>query len=106
MNPKNIAQVSELFDTERSAVGQLEERLGISKASINRYHYSTIGHVQDGFAFGPKLPTKEQMGKRVDACRQPLRMWNSEKGFLDRLVIGDKTWLHFYESETGIQNMH
>ena len=48
-----------------------------------------------------KLLTDEQKGERERVSGDLLKSWRSEKIFLERIVIGDETWFHYYEPETN-----
>ncbi|KAI6656645.1 hypothetical protein LOD99_11275 [Oopsacas minuta] len=51
----------------------------------------------------PKLLSETQRVERVRVSRQLLRISKKETRFFDRLVIGDETWLHFYEPKSSLQ---
>ena len=52
----------------------------------------------------PKLLSEEQKRERVRCSRDLLKSWRSEKDFLDRIVTGDESWLHYYEPESKFQS--
>ena len=38
--------------------------------------------------------------RRVDACQELLRQYEDDgEAFLQRIVTGDESWVHFYEPE-------
>ncbi|KAI6656057.1 hypothetical protein LOD99_1791 [Oopsacas minuta] len=52
----------------------------------------------------PKLLSKEQKRERVRVSKELLSRYKAEEDFLDRIVTGDETWFHYYESESKTQS--
>jgi len=49
----------------------------------------------------PRQPTAELKEQHVDACQELLKCFEAEgDGFLGRIVMGDKTWVHYHQPET------
>jgi len=49
----------------------------------------------------PHQLTAELKERRIDACQELLKRFEAEgDGFLRRIVTGDETWVHYYQSET------
>ena len=50
--------------------------------------------------------TSEMKEKRRDMCRELFRQYEAKgEAFLHRIVTGDKSWVHFYESERNRASM-
>ena len=62
-----------------------------------------IKFVQDGV---PKQLSVLRIETRLDICQQNLDQFDKEgDAFLDRIITGDKTWVHHYEPECKWQSM-
>jgi len=54
----------------------------------------------------PYRLTPEMKERRVDACQELLRRYEADgEAFLQRIVTGDESWVHFYERERKRQSM-
>ena len=54
----------------------------------------------------PKQLTPEMKERRVDACQELLRRYKADgEAFLQRIITGDDSWVHFYEPEQKRQSM-
>jgi len=54
----------------------------------------------------PKRLTPEMKERRVDACPELLRRYEADgEAFLQHIITGDESWVHFYEPERKRQSM-
>ena len=48
----------------------------------------------------PRQLTAELKERRVDASQELLKRFEAGDGFLERIVMGDETWVHYHQPET------
>ena len=53
----------------------------------------------------PKKLTDGHRTARVDSCTELLQEYQSDPTFLQRIITGDETWVHHYESESKRRSM-
>ncbi|KAI6653929.1 Histone-lysine N-methyltransferase SETMAR [Oopsacas minuta] len=83
---------------------ELEERVGISKATLHSIITEDLEMSKVTARWVPKLLSKEPKRERVRVSKDLRSRYKAEVDFLDRIVTGDETWFHYYEPESKTQS--
>lgn len=84
----------------RRTVREIEDMLGISKSSVHRILPEKIGMQRVCARWVPRILKYEEKQKRISCSLEFLRRHGSGlQNFLDRIIIIDETWLHYYDPE-------
>ena len=90
----NIDQADALIkENRRITINELAESLGVSAGSAVKI-MDTLGYSKVCARWFPKQLTEAHKQSRLEACSELLEYCHSEKTFLQRIVIGDETWVH------------
>ncbi|KAI6659860.1 hypothetical protein LOD99_14200 [Oopsacas minuta] len=89
----NIERVQTILDEDRrTTLRELEERVGMSKATLHSIITEYLEMSRVTARWIPKLISKEQKRERVRVTKELLSRYKSEKNLLHRIVTGDETW--------------
>ena len=107
INEENIERSREIILSDRRiTVDDVANRLQISHGSAYEIIYSRLGFHKVCARWVPKQLTQLHKQTRLDMCKKHLdRYVNERDNFLDRIVTGDETWIHYYEPESKRQSM-
>ncbi|KAI6655304.1 Transposase [Oopsacas minuta] len=101
----NTERVRIILDEDRHiTLRELEERVGISKATLHSIITEDLEMSKITARWVPKLLSKEQKHERVRVSKELLSRYKTEEDFLDRIVTGHGTWFHYYEPESKTQS--
>lgn len=98
----NIARAEEIvMDNRRITLKEIAQMLEISYGSAQNIVHNVLQFNKVSARWVPRQLTSELKERRVDACEELLRRFNVEgDSFLDRIVTGDETWVHYHQPET------
>jgi hypothetical protein len=78
----------------------------ISHGSAYEIIHNRLGFHKVCAQWVPKQLTESQKQKHLDICIQLLDHFGNEGDlFLERIVMGDETWIHPYKPQSKCQNM-
>ena len=94
VNPGNSARAKELIQDDcRITIDDIAEHLGISHGSAMKI----VGEL--GFAkICARLVPRQLTDTHKQACFELLECHAGDETFLKRIVAGNETWVHYYES--------
>ena len=75
---------------------QLGEQLGVRQQAV--YNRREMGKIEENGRWVPHELNDRQMGKRKNTCDILLTRYK-RKSFLNRIVIGNETWIYFENSK-------
>lgn len=102
VTPESIATVERLVQgNRRLTVDDIATHLDISHGSAHHIISDVLQYHKVSARWVPRQLTPELKQRRIDACQELLRRFETEGGgFLSRIVTGDETWVHYHEPET------
>ena len=102
VTPESIATVERLVQgNRRLTVDDNATHLDISHGSAHHIISDVLQYHKVSARWVPRQLTPELKQRRIDACQELLRRFETEGGgFLSRIVTGDETWVHYHEPET------
>ncbi|KAI6652470.1 hypothetical protein LOD99_7484 [Oopsacas minuta] len=101
----NIERVQTILDEDRPiTLREVGERVGVSKATLHSIITEDLEMSKVTARWVPKLFSKEQKRKRVRVSKELRSRYKTEEDFLDRIVTGGETWLHYYKPESKTQS--
>jgi histone-lysine N-methyltransferase SETMAR len=75
--------------------------LKVSHGSAHHIIHNVLQYHKVSARWVPKQLTPELKEHHVDVCQTLLRRYEAKgEGFLERIVSGDKSWVHYFQSET------
>jgi len=97
----NIAAVENVIrENRRVTVKEVASLLVISVGSAHHIIHDELKSRKVCARWVPKRLTPEIKERRVDACQELLYRYEADgEAFLQRIVTGDETWVHFYKPE-------
>jgi len=103
----NVTAVENVIrENRRVAVKEVPSLLDISVGSAHHIIYDELKFRKVCARWAPKPLTPEMKERRVDTCQELLRRYEADgEVFLQRIVTGDESWVHFYEPERNRQSM-
>ena len=103
----NIAAVENVIrENRRVTVNEVASLLDISVGSAHHIIHDELQFRKVCARWVPKRLTSEMKERRVDACQELLRRYEADgEAFLQRIVTGDESWVHFYEPQRKRQSM-
>jgi hypothetical protein len=82
-------------------VHEIAAHLNMSDGSAHHIVHDVLQFHKVSERWVPCQLTAELKERRVDACQELLKRFEAEgHGFLERTVMGDKTWVHYHQPET------
>jgi len=102
VTPEVIAAVEAIVkDNLRVTVREIAAHLDMSDGSAHHIVHDVLQFYKVSARWVPCQLTAELKERRVDACQELLKRFEAEgDGFLERIVTGDKTWVHYHQPET------
>ena len=101
----NIDQVNALIkENRRITINDLAESLGVSARNAVKI-MDTLGYSKVCARWVPRQLTEAHKQSRLEACSELLEYCHGDKTFFQRIVIGDKTWVHHFEPESKRASM-
>ena len=85
----------------RQTVREVADKCGISETTAHQILANDLYMNRICARWVPRILTVEQLTKRVELSKQFIKKFN--RGgirFLDRIITTDKSWFHYYDSET------
>jgi histone-lysine N-methyltransferase SETMAR len=79
--------------------------VGISYGSAQAIVQDDLGYHKVRARWVPKQLTAQHKHQRVDVATQFLLHYEEDPSILERIVTGDKIWVHHYEPESKRQSM-
>ena len=105
VDPGSSARAEELIrDDCRVTIDDIAERLGISHRSAAKIVVE-IGFVKVCAKWVPRQLTDAHKQARLEACLELLVCHAGDGTCLKRVVTGDETWVHHYETESKRASM-
>jgi len=103
----NIAAVENVTrENRRITVKEVASLLDISVGSAHHIIHDELEFRKVCARWVIKRLTPEMRERRVDACQEVVRRYETDgEAFLQRIVTGDESWVHFYEPERKRQSM-
>jgi len=103
----NIAAVENVIRENRHVtVKEVASILDISVGSAHHIIHDDLKFRKVCARWVPKRLTPEMKERRVDACQEPLLRYEAGgEAFLQRIVTGEESWVHFYEPEQKRKSM-
>ena len=100
-----MAETQEYILEDRRVTVENAKHFGISYGTAQDIMSNRLGMRRVSARWVPRLLLPEQMGVRVKMCSEYCRQCNDEGDtFLNRVVTGDETWIHFFEPESKQQS--
>lgn len=94
----NVQCVREVLNSDRRlSVRMVADEIVIDTTTVHRI-------ITENMAIVPKVLTNEQKQRRVSACEDLPQHVDEDPGFLDNVIMGDKTWIFEYDPETKQQS--
>jgi len=88
-------------ENRRISVLELSSSIGVCAGSIDTIIHEHLLYSKVAARWVPKMLTKQPKQACVSACQQLLDRFNAEgETFLEHIVTGDETWVHYYTPET------
>ncbi|GFO07330.1 histone-lysine N-methyltransferase SETMAR-like protein [Plakobranchus ocellatus] len=85
---------------------EIADEVGISKERVHHIVTTVLGYRKVSARWVPRQLTVEMKVQRKDMCTQHLERYNAEgEAFLQRILTGDKSWVHHYDPECKAQSM-
>ena len=92
----NIDQADALIKENRCiTINDLAKSLGVSAGSAVKI-MDTLGYSKVCARWVPRQLTEANKQSRLETCSELLEYCHSDKAFLQRIVTGDKTWVHHF----------
>jgi len=103
----DIAAVENMIRGNRCVtVKEVASLLDISVGSAHHIIHDELKFRKVFARWVPKRLTPEMKERRVDVCQELLCRYEADgEAFLQRIVTGDESWIHFYEPERKQQSM-
>ena len=97
----NIAAVENvIWENRRVTVKEVASLLDISVGSVHHMIHDELKFQKVCARWVPKRLTPEMKEKHVDACQELLCRYEADgEAFLQHIITGDESWVHFYEPE-------
>jgi histone-lysine N-methyltransferase SETMAR len=101
VTPEAIAAVEAIAkDNRRVTVHEIAAHLDMSDGSAHHIIHVLQFHKVSA-RWVPRQLTAELKERSVDACQELLKRFEAEDdSFLERIVMGDETWVHYHQPET------
>jgi histone-lysine N-methyltransferase SETMAR len=102
VTPKTTAAVEAIVkDNCRVTVHEIAAHLDMSDGSAHHIVHDVLQFLKVSARWVPRQLTVELKERRVDDCQENSKRFEAEgDGFLERIVIGDETWVHYDQPET------
>ncbi|GFO22540.1 histone-lysine N-methyltransferase SETMAR [Plakobranchus ocellatus] len=85
---------------------EIADKVGISKERVHHIVTTVLDYRKVSARWVPRQLTVEMKAQRKDMCTQILERYNAEaEAFLQRILTGDKFWVHHYDPECKAQSM-
>ncbi|XP_054717272.1 protein GVQW3-like [Uloborus diversus] len=104
---KTIAKVeAAMLEDRRITVQELHEKIPeVSKTTIDKILTEHLGYSKVCARWVPKMLTADHQWQRDEAAKEFLAFHGTtEEEFLDSIVTGDETWVHYTTPETKKQS--
>jgi len=97
---KIAAVESVIRENRRVTVKEVASLLDISVGSAHHIIHDELRFQKVCARWVPKRLTPEVKERRFNECQELLRRYEADgEAFLQRIVTGDESWVHFYEPE-------
>jgi len=98
VTPEAIAAVEAIVkDNRRVTVHEVAAHLDMSVASAHHIVHDVLQFRKVSARWVPRQLTAELKERRFDDCQEHLKRFEAEgDGFLERIVTGDETWVHYH----------
>ena len=97
--PENVAVVNHIVRRNpRATVRQIAEDTEIPKTTVHRILKDYLKLRLVNLKWVPRVLSEEQKHERVRLAQKLLTSIREDPSFLDRVVTGDETWIHYIES--------
>lgn len=107
VSDETIANVeAAMLEDRRVTVRELCEKIPeVSKTTIDKILTEHLGYSKVCARWVPKMLTADHQRQRVEAAQEFLAFHGTtEEEFLDSIVTGDETWVHYTTPETKVQS--
>lgn len=106
ITPTMIANVEEfILKDRRTRLDDIVEKYNISKGSAFTILHDHLGMRKVSARWVPKQLSDDQKANRVTACESHLARFRKDgEKFLNHIITGDETWIHYAEPETKQQS--
>lgn len=106
VTPCNIQRVDEIIRGDRRVTtGELCRITSLSKGSVMTI-IQQLGYSKVCSRWVPRMLTAQNKETRKTIASEHLQRFNLEgEEFLEKIVTGDETWVHFFEPESKRQSM-
>jgi histone-lysine N-methyltransferase SETMAR len=106
VTPEAIAVVEAFVkDNRRLTVHEIAAHLNMSDGSAHHNVHDVLLFHKVSARWVPRQLTADLKERRVDACQELLKLFEAEgDGFLERIVTGDETWIHYHQPQTKKTN--
>ncbi|UYV60224.1 hypothetical protein LAZ67_1000475 [Cordylochernes scorpioides] len=90
--------IDKMIQSDRNiSIRIISAELNLSYGSVQKFISKHLKYRKICTRWMPRLLTKEMKEKRLNACKELLERYEIEdKGFLDRIVTGDESWIHHH----------
>ena len=104
---ENIGKIDDFIRQDRWVkIRQIANAVGISKSSVHEIVHDTLHYRKVCARWVPKHLTDLHKAARMGASLTNLQRYHEEgEEFLNRIVTGDETWVHFAQPETKRDSM-
>jgi len=102
VTPEAIAAVEAIVkDNRHVTVHEIAAHLDMSDRSAHHIVHDVLQFHKVSARWVPRQLTAELKERCVDACQELLKRFEGEgDGFVERIVTGDETWVHYHQLET------
>ena len=100
--PEMVAGVVRVLrENCRITLDEVVFELNTSRGSADHIIHNVLGFRKVSARWVPRQLTPELKDRRVDACEEILQRYETEgDAFLQRVVTGDESWVHYFQPET------
>jgi histone-lysine N-methyltransferase SETMAR len=100
--PESLEQVERIIrENRRITIDEVALELGISHGSAHHIMHDILQYHKVAARWVPRQLTLELKERRMDACEELMGRYKTEgDAFLQRIVTGDESWVHYFQPET------
>ena len=103
---RNIERLEKLiYSDRRLKIREIAEMLDLSRSTVHRITHEDLKFKKVCSRWVPKQLTDEHKRQRLDCARRNLERLATEPNFLQHIITGDETWVHYDTPETKRDSM-
>ena len=93
-----------ILKNRRVSIDEVAHSLNVGHGSAYKIVHDMLGFRKVCARWVPRELTEEHKRNRVEICQSLLNRYSDQgEAFLERIVTGDETWVHHFETESKRQ---